>query len=71
MNDERILITRRPPGNAVDRLRQHGTVWVWEENRPLPRKTLLEQAGEATALYSMLTDTIDVPLLDVAPRLLV
>jgi lactate dehydrogenase-like 2-hydroxyacid dehydrogenase len=69
MNPERILVTRRPPGKSIDRLRDHGDVWMWEENLPLPREVLLKQIGATTALYSMLTDTIDVVLLEAAPAL--
>jgi lactate dehydrogenase-like 2-hydroxyacid dehydrogenase len=69
MPDERIVITRRPPGEAADRLRRTGSVWMWEEDRPLPREILLQRIAEATALYSMLTDIIDAELLGAAPRL--
>lgn len=65
----RIVITRRPPGDASRRLAEHGDVWMWEENRTLPRELLLEHIGESTALYSMLTDTVDRELLEAAPRL--
>lgn len=69
MTGERIVITRQPPGSAPDRLRDHGSVWVWEENRPLPREILLDSIVDATALYSMLTDVVDRTLLDAAPHL--
>lgn len=46
-----------------------GSVWVWPEDRGIPRDVLLEKVAEATGLYSMLTDSIDEELLDAAHRL--
>jgi lactate dehydrogenase-like 2-hydroxyacid dehydrogenase len=46
-----------------------GDVWLWEEDRAIPREVLLEQVADAEGLYSMLTDTVDAHLLDRAPRL--
>lgn len=65
----RIVVTRRPPGRAVDLLAEVGDVWVWEEDRPVPREVLLGEVADADALYAMLTDPIDEELLDRAPRL--
>jgi len=64
-----ILVTRRPPGNALEMLRQAERVAVWEGDGPMPRDELLEQVSEATALYCMLTDRIDRELLSAAGRL--
>lgn len=52
-------------------LEQLGEVWVWPEDRPIASHVLRERAADATALYTMLTDTIDAQLLDTAPRLVV
>ena len=66
---DRIVITRRPRGTALAALQQHGTVWLWPENHPIPRQALLEQVDTADGLYSMLTEAIDRELLDSAPAL--
>jgi len=63
-----ILVTRRPPGNAMEMLRQVERVAVWEGDGPMPRDELLEQVSEATALYCMLTDRIDRELRSSAGR---
>lgn len=66
---DRILVTRRPPGAALDMLRAAGDVWTWPEDRSMPRQELLDRIVDADGLYSMLTDSIDEQLLDAAPRL--
>lgn len=66
---QRILVTYRPPGNALDRLAELGSIDVWDGQDAMPRDELLSRIGAADAIYSMLTDRIDVELLDAAPRL--
>ena len=50
-------------------LKEVGEVWVWPQNRGMPRDLLLDKVADADGLYSMLTDSIDQELLDAAPRL--
>jgi len=69
MSRPRIVVTRRPPGRALAMLEAAGDVWLWPEDRTIPRDVLLERAADADALYTMLTDQIDEELLDAAPRL--
>ena len=64
-----ILVTRRPPGNALDILDAAGEVELWDVDAVMPRSELRRQAAKADALYCMLTDRIDAELLDSAPRL--
>lgn len=70
VSGHRIVVTRRPPGQAVEWLHHIGDVWTWEENRPIDRAVLLERVADATGLYCMLTDRIDRELLDAAPNLI-
>ena len=44
-------------------------VEVWDEDRPVPRPTLLAEAARSDGLLTMLTDQVDKELLDAAPRL--
>ena len=67
----RIVVTRRPPGDALDMLGRAGQVWLWKEDRPIPRDVLEDQVTRANALYSMINDRIDRPLIDTAHRLVV
>lgn len=64
-----IVVTRRPPGRALAMLEEVGDLWVWPEDRAVPRDLLLEKVGAADGLYCMLTDAIDEDLLDAATRL--
>lgn len=64
-----ILVTRRPPGRALELLRDAGEVEVWPEHAVMPRARLLESVASIDGLYCMLTDGIDDELLAAAPRL--
>jgi len=64
-----ILVTRYPPGSALDLLRQVDRVAVWEADCVMPRDELLESVAEADGLYCMLTDRIDRELLAAASNL--
>ncbi len=55
----RVFVTRRLPGDALDRLGQVHEVRVYEGSGPVPREVLLEAAAEADALVTMLTDRVD------------
>jgi lactate dehydrogenase-like 2-hydroxyacid dehydrogenase len=65
----RILVTRRPPGRAIEILSQSGVVDLWEVDEIMPRAELLARIAMADALYCMLTDQVDREMLDAAPRL--
>ncbi|MFZ0492762.1 MAG: D-glycerate dehydrogenase [Acidimicrobiia bacterium] len=66
---DRIVVTRTLPEAAMSLLDDAGTVWVWPEDRPIPREALLREVADASGLYSMLTDDVDQDLLDAAPAL--
>jgi glyoxylate reductase len=66
----RVFVTRRLPGDMLERLRAAGhEVDVWPDRLPPPRDALREHVAHADALLCMLTDQIDAELLDAAPRL--
>jgi glyoxylate reductase len=65
----RVIVTRRLPGSAVERLADHHDVEVWPGEGPPPREELLELVADAEGLLSLLTDRIDQELLDHAPKL--
>ena len=66
---DHIVVTRVPPGDAVHRLSEQFSTWVWDEDRAIPRGALVERIGDADGLYCMLTDPVDEDLLDLAPGL--
>ena len=65
----RVIVTRRLPGSAVERLADHHDVEVWPGEGPPKREELLELVADAEGLLSLLTDRIDQELLDHAPKL--
>jgi lactate dehydrogenase-like 2-hydroxyacid dehydrogenase len=65
-----VVITRRLPGQSVERLAEHGhAVTVWPGEMPPTANELGELVGAAEGLLCLLTDRIDAALLDKAPRL--
>lgn len=67
----RVAVTRKLPGTALDRLAEVADVVVWPERLPPSTDEMRELASGATGLITMLTDRIDVELLDVCPGLVV
>jgi glyoxylate reductase len=65
----RVFVTRRLPGDAVERLARAHEVDLWPGADPPPRGDLVERTAPADALLSQLTDPVDAELLEAAPRL--
>ena len=65
----KVFVTRRLPGDALDRLAAEHDVEVWPEQLPPGRDELLRRAPELDGLLSLLTDPVDAELIDAAPRL--
>jgi lactate dehydrogenase-like 2-hydroxyacid dehydrogenase len=65
----RVFVTRRLPGDALDRLAAEHDVEVWPERVPPPRDELMRRAPELEGLLSLLTDPVDAELIEAGPRL--
>ncbi len=65
----RVYVTRELFAEAIELLRTAGEVRVWPGEQPPPHETLRAEAASADALLCLLTDRIDAPLLEAAPRL--
>ena len=65
----RVFVTRRLPGDAVDRLAREHEVDLWPDPDPPRRADLIEHTTQAEALLSQLTDPVDAELLAAAPHL--
>ena len=65
----RVFVTRRLPGNALERLAAEHDIEVWPGDMPPPREDLLAGVADADGLLSMLVDKVDGELLDAAPKL--
>ncbi|MGB6406121.1 MAG: D-glycerate dehydrogenase [Planococcus donghaensis] len=65
-----VFITQKLPDQAVAELKEQYEVRMWpEENTPAPREKLLEEAKEAHALWTMLSDRVDREVFEAAPNL--
>lgn len=69
MTKPHVVVTRRPPGSALEEIGRRSGLWLWEEDRPIPGDRLQAAIGAADGLYCMLTDSIDASLLEAAPKL--
>jgi lactate dehydrogenase-like 2-hydroxyacid dehydrogenase len=64
-----VVITRRLPGDGVERLAERHSVSVWPGDLPPAPSELRELVAHADGLLCLLTDTIDAALLEAAPNL--
>lgn len=65
----RVFVSDFIPGDILEPLIGVAEVEVWEREGRVPRATLLERVSGCDGWLSMLSDTIDVELLDSAPEL--
>ena len=67
---KKIYITRKLPGEIVDKLSSQFHVKMWsEENVPVPRDVLLKEIEEVDGLICLLTEKIDEEVLSKAKQL--
>ena len=64
-----VFVTRALPGDALVRLGAAHDVTVWDGALPPVPAVLREAVAGAEGLLCLLTDRVDAPLLDAAPRL--
>jgi glyoxylate reductase len=65
----RVFVTRRVPGDALDRLAAEHQVEIWEGRLQPSSAKLLEKARDAEGLLCLLTDRIDAALIDSCQKL--
>ncbi|MGB5931893.1 MAG: glyoxylate reductase [Anaerolineae bacterium] len=65
----RVYVTRILPEKAWEMTEEFCEAEVWEGELPPPREVLFEKVREIEGLLCLLTDEIDAPLMDAAPRL--
>ena len=66
-----VVVTRRLPGTALDRLAEVAEVTVWPERQPPSPAELRHLGARAEGIITMLTDRVDAALLDACPGLVV
>jgi len=65
----KVFVTRRIPDEGLNRIAAACDVDLWPDRLPPPADTLLARVKGCDGLVSLLTDRVDGPLLDAAPRL--
>jgi glyoxylate reductase len=65
----RVFVTRRLPGDALDRLAREVDVDLWPDELPPPYDELARRTAAADGLISLLTDRVDAQLIHSAARL--
>jgi glyoxylate reductase len=65
----RVFVTRRLPGDALERLARSVEVEVWPGPGAPPRSVLLEGVRECEGLLCLLSDAVDAALLAASPAL--
>ncbi len=65
----KVFVTRAIPEAGLEILRRHAEVEVWPGEGPPPYEVLRARAAEADGLLTMVTDRVDRPLLEAAPKL--
>jgi len=65
----RVFVTRRLPGDALERLAREADVDLWPDQLPPPYEELVRRTAEADGLICLLTDRVDAALIDASPRL--
>lgn len=69
MAKPRVFITRIIAQEALDKIAQSTEMEVWPGELPPPYEVLLEKAGDAEGLLILVTDKVDVGLMEAAPKL--
>jgi glyoxylate reductase len=61
-----ILVTRRLPGRALERLAQSCALDIWDKDCPIPKEKLLARIKGKEGLLCLLTDPVDATVIDAA-----
>lgn len=70
MNKPYVFITRKVPNETLKALSEVAEVSMWtEEEEPVPREKLIEEANRADGLLTMLSDKIDEEIINNSPNL--
>jgi len=60
------VVTRRLPASILDQISAAAEMRLWDDDDPIPPDTLLEWVPEVQGIYCLLTDPVNVALLDAA-----
>jgi glyoxylate reductase len=65
----KVFVTRIIPDAGLERVKKHSEADVWTDQMPPPYAVIREKITDCEGLVSLLTDKVDVALMDAAPRL--
>src|SRR5258708_16954791 len=69
MNKPKVFVTRLIPAAGLEQVREYCDADIWTEPLPPSADVLRRKVSDCEGLLSLLTERIDGPLLDAAPRL--
>ena len=69
MSQPKVFVTRRIPEVGLKRIREACDAEIWPDQLPPPHDLIKKKVANCDGLVSLLTDRIDVELLDAGPRL--
>jgi glyoxylate reductase len=65
----KVFVTRVIPEAGLDKIKQHCDAEIWTDPLPPPYEVIRRELAHCDGLVSLLTDTVDIPLMDAAPKL--
>ncbi|HEV3204919.1 MAG TPA: D-glycerate dehydrogenase [Gemmataceae bacterium] len=65
----KVFVTRIIPEAGLDKIKQECDAEIWMEPLPPPYNVIRQKIAHCDGLVSLLTDKVDVPLMDAAPKL--
>ncbi len=69
MPKPKVFVARKMAQEALDMIADATEMSLWEDELPPPRDVLLKKVRDVDGLLSLLTDKVDVELMDAAPKL--
>ncbi len=69
MTKDKVFVSRRQALPAIDLLKQHFEVEVWDDTSPPPKSVFLQKGKECQAFLTAMDDMIDKEVLEAATRL--
>ena len=69
MAKPKVFVARKMAQEALDMIAEVADVDLWQDDAPTPREVLMAKVKDIDGLLSLLTEKVDVELMDAAPKL--
>jgi len=69
MAKPKVFVARKMAQEALDKIAEVADVDLWQDDAPTPREVLMAKVKDIDGLLSLLTEKVDVELMDIAPKL--